>query len=91
LQLKSKTYVLLLKAQNQFNMKKAFLYIFFFSLSTTLWAQEVVTRSYNASTLLKDGGRPTGGFIGLQPKVSYLPPMRQHTGLRQIPKCQPLR
>jgi hypothetical protein len=53
-------------------MKKAFLYIFFFSLSTTLWAQEAVTRSYNASTLLKDGGRPTGGFIGLQPKLTYL-------------------
>lgn len=36
------------------------------------WAQEIVTRSYNPKTLLKDGGRPTGGFLAIQPKMTFL-------------------
>lgn len=53
-------------------MKKSFIFLFCLCFSASLWAQEIVTRSYNPNTLIKDGGRPTGGFIALQPKLTYL-------------------
>lgn len=47
-------------------MKYLFILITFFSATPLLLAQEenkIVTRSYNQSTLLRDGGKPTGGFF----------------------------
>lgn len=52
-------------------MKKLILLSICLTFFTGIWAQEIVTRSYNPNTLIKNGGL-TGGYIALQPKLTYL-------------------
>jgi len=54
-------------------MKKYFLFAVLAICLLNVSAQEVVqTRGYQPKTLLKEGGRLTGGYFAMQPKLTYL-------------------
>lgn len=59
-------------------MKQTFSLLAAFILCTTTWAQESESkkintgRSYDQATLLRDGGRPTGGFIAPSARITQV-------------------
>jgi len=64
--------VLHLYKTNLENMKKYIILAILAVSMLSLHAQEVVQNlGYQPKTLLKDGGRPTGGYFAMQPKVTF--------------------